>query len=220
MLLERDAAALQRWIEDAVHGRVALPPGDGSPWDAFYAEYRDAAAPLRRKVDAAFVASATSPDVEVRGAVVAHWFNVEPAVAFPALVQLLRDHPALYAAQRAEDSSFTLRAWLLNGLAARASGTDAQDLILGALAGSGPLPGEVGTYFGGLGVDATEALVRAAPGGLGAIKDAGYELHRDPKVWADASARSVTWPAAARAALLAGGAEHAARFGGAPPQES
>ena len=108
----------------------------------------------------------------------------------------------------------------MHGLAARASGTDAQDLILGALAGSGPLPGEVGTYFGGLGVDATEALVRAAPGGLGAIKDAGYELHRDPKVWADASARSVTWPAAARAALLAGGAEHAARFGGAPPQES
>ena len=216
MILDRDPPALERWIEDAAHDRVPVPPGDYSPWEAFYAEYREASPAVRARVDAAFENLVPSPDVEVRGAVATHWLAADPKVSLGVLSRILKDHPALYADQRTVGSSFTLRAWVLSGVASQSSGSGGRDLILAAVQDAGPLHGAVGTYFGGLGIDATEALFRARPdaGVAAAIKDSGYEPHRGHDTWTAALARSANSPAPLRAALLEGGAEHRARFGG------
>ena len=221
MILNRDPAALSLWIADAAHGRVPLPPGDLSPWDAFYAEYRGANAALRARVDAVFKSLTASPDVAIRAVVVVHWFSAERDVAFEALSSILRDHPELYAGQVGPEDRHSLRAVLLDGLAQKAQGAAALPAILASPASTGPLRCEVGTYVGALGLDATDALVRARPEPemAACIQDAGYELHRDPDVWSAALTRSATWPAPLRAAMLAGGAAHHARFGGAPPQQ-
>jgi|GEM_PF-2159741 len=210
MRLDDSPSSLALWIVDAAHGRVSLPPGDVSPWDAFYADYRSAPPDVRARVDTVFKGLAASPHLAIRAAVVAHWFNAERERAFEALAAILRDHAELYAGQAVPDEPHSLRARLLDGLAQSAHGADALPAILASPPDTGPLRAVVGTYVGALGVDATDALVHQRPESAMAecIKAAGYELHRSPEVWSVALSRSTTWPAPLRAAMIAGGAAH------------
>lgn len=216
MILDQDDGALRQWIVEAAHGRVPVPRWDESPWDAFYSEYRSAAANTRARVDHAFRALSTHPDEEVREAVVVHWQAAEAAVGFDALVELLQRHAPLYAHQQPPGSSFTLRARLLDGLATCASGDAARDHLLRHAAGAGVLPGQVGSYLGGLGAAAVDAFVAARPddGVIEAVRSAGWMLHADGAQWADAQRLAAKWPTRLRDALERGAAEHRATFGG------
>jgi hypothetical protein len=217
MIVEQDVPALQRWIEDAAAGNVSLQRGESTPWTTFYAEYRDASTAVRARVDDAFRALRTSMDVDVRYAVVSHWFEAEHTTGFTELRRLLTENAALYDAQEVVGSSQTLRARLLGGLAAQANGDAARDLLLRHVHDVAVVPPRVGIYLGRLGADTTEALVRLRPdvGATRAVKEAGYELHRDSAVWADVMARSANWPAPLRDALIEGGEDHRSSFGGA-----
>lgn len=210
MILERDPAALRSWMQDAAAGRGPLLPGDSTPWDAFYAEYRRANAALRQHVDDVVRGLAASPEVEVRAAVLAHWYEADRTVGYAEFERLLADEPALYAAQKAEGASETLRSRLIGGLAAQADGDAARGLLLAHVHDVDPLPPRVGTYFGGLGAEATDALVgaRSDAGMTRAIHEAGYALHHSPAEWADAVARAARWPAPMRDALAAGARDH------------
>lgn len=215
MLFAKDVLEIERWIADAAAGNVPLQPGESTAWTGFYAAYREADAEVRAKVDTAFRQLRASPDVAVREAVVSHWYEADRPVGFAELLDLLKHHGDLYGSQVEFGSTQTLRARLLGGLAAQATGDAAREILLKHVADVAVVPRRIGGYLGHLGAEATDALVRLRPdtGAAQAVKEAGYELHRRPDSWADALARAAGWPPALRTALLEGAEDHRSVFG-------
>jgi hypothetical protein len=218
MILAQTAKELEAWFIDAAAGRLPWPNPGHTPWDEFYGEYRSASPATKARADAAVTALANSADAAVRFAVATHWLAADRQVALPALLELISRYPDLYADQRTQHSSDTLRGIVLCGLAEKARGPEAAEVILRGLGGVDPVPSPVGTYFGSQGVDAVAKLVacRADPAMYAAFCDAGYELHRDAATWQAARLQMAQWPVAVQQALVQGANNHAARFGGEP----
>lgn len=220
MILAQSAQELEVWFIDAAAGRLPWPNPGSTPWDEFYSEYRSASQATKARVDAVVAALGTSADDAVRAAVATHWQAAEPQVAWPALLELINFYPDLYDDQRTQSSAYTLRGIVLAGLAEKALGPEAGEVILRGLKGVDPVPSVLGSYFGSRGIYAVAELVacRADPAMHAAFCDAGYELHRRAETWLAARLQMAQWPIAVQQALVQGANDHAARFGGEPCQ--
>lgn len=220
-----DSLSTAQWvsrIEDTAHDRLPWnSKADCSPWDGFYRDYVDAAAECRQTIDQAFLTCLDSDDLRVLDAAVSHMHSLPPTEAVAQLQRLLTRRNTFLLAQADSGSQPKVLARVLNVMAACAcaagvaSHPGVRDAILAWAPRAGPLQSGVGTFFGGLGPQAVDALVSVLPDGVDnsrMLVDAGYELHRNPDVWQQAIKVAETWPVVMGAAMLRGGAEHAARF--------
>jgi hypothetical protein len=209
-------------IADTAHDRVAWnSKADCSPWDSFYSEYRDATVEQRHEVDQAFLESLDSEDPRVVDVAVTHAHCPPAPVAVTRLLRLLLERSTYLLAHTRTGSEQSLLCAVLDVLASRAesAGIDAQlqvrHTILQWAPVAGPFQSGVGTFFGGLGPEAVDALVAVLPNNVDnarMLADAGYELHRSPERWSHALAIADKWSQRHREALQRGGADHAARF--------